>query len=566
MVETYVDESGQRYVWDGYGFAPVAPDFDAERSAFASGVVGSTQDVIAGAEQLYAWITGDDAALADLQRSVELRRAGESAIGRNAPLSQLGGQILPYAAAAATGAGVGGAVGAPIIGATAADAALAGLSYGSPQERLIGAGVAGVAGAGAGALSRLGRPRTGSMAERVQARADAAERAGGLPGAEAGGISSGAAMTADVMQEGIDPGAATLGQEVFRRMRGYAVQMDPGELARTKRARDLADRHGIRMSPAMTSGSRRLQQFEEGMMSDPWSAPAAFRVRDAYMDELQERTKAFLYPIPRTGRPGEYVTDEAGRWKARPGPLNEEFAARARDDIGAGYREIADKTPSVEAETIRTVAEEQLKGGKDWANFLQKDRDTFEQLLDNVIAQSDEGQLTGQAAWHLQQTMAEGAARQFNKGNFEQGLARQAISDAIEDILVENAKGAIDPDKLNLLRKRYRVLQALTKGRNPAIDRGGLYLGRGYNEMRAAFPRELGELRGFDEPELRELDRLLDVFYVGNTLFRDYVGNSGTATRLAVRDLTSPVNSAHGVARRVASELYYGLGQRSSAQ
>ena len=306
------------------------------------------------------------------------------------------------------------------------------------------------------------------------------------------------------------------------------------------------------------------------MMSDPASAGAAFEIRDEFLDRLEDRVKAFLRP--------QFTQDGRPMMEARPGgvgrqlvgrpdeALDEDFLRLARDEIGQGYEEIAKATPTMSADDLVERARSDLNAAPARTQLLTQDWQEFDKLLENVSkAADDAGELTGQQAWRIQQNMAEDAARFFDQGGrgYNKGLVRQSISDAIERSLIENADEVLDPNMLEMLRKRYRVLQALSGGQAPAIDQGGLYLGRGYRSMSRAF-NELREGRYFDVSpeaggrELGPVNELFDLFSVGNTLFRNMVGDSGTATRQTIRELQSGSGLAGAALRNLTSRLYYG--------
>ena len=77
------------------------------------------------------------------------------------------------------------------------------------------------------------------------------------------------------------------------------------------------------------------------------------------------------------------------------------------------------------------------------------------------------------------------------------------------------------------------------------------------NALQSQLPREYAEGRGFGLPDATEMDQFLEVLKVGDQLMRPSVGNSGTATRLAMQDL-SPQAMGQNIIRAMAAGLYYG--------
>ncbi len=520
---------GQRIAWNGRQWVPVGRDFDPRQSQFATELEASSLGLVRGVEQLRAWIEGDEAALQNIAERQALTQNERSVIsGENPLLGLLGGSVPYLAGAAAGGAALGPAGALPAaVGAGAADVALGGLSYGTPGERALMAGV-GVLGAGAGPVAQglirqAGRlsPRAARVQQAIQEGVDAA----GTTGQGAGGriTFEGAASPQDV----------SVGARLASRLLGLGrVDVDAQRLRQTQRARTLADQYGIPLSPAMRSGSRALAQVEESFMSNPYSATPGINLRNQYFDTLEQEAKEFLLPGSGTR------------------PIDENFVAAVTDDIARQYEAIASKSNPITAQDI--VKEAQQIAAPAQSAWTNTERQIFDDLLDNVRAQPDP--IEGRAAWTLQRRFAAEADRRFTNGQFQEGIAFQSVADAIEEQLVKNAED-LSRAELNLLRKRYRVMRALRAGN--AIDQNGLSMAKAYNSLKRQFPRELGEGRGFDEPEMRQANRFFDVLSVGNVLFRQMVGNSGTATRLALQDLT-PQATGNNLLRAITAGLYYG--------
>ena len=540
------DAEGNRYAWNGYDWVPVSRDFDPRTSALGAGFESATGSIGAGINQLRAWIRGDEAALADLAAEERERQTGAAIVGRQNPMAYLAGQIAPYAAGAAAGglaggAATGGSVLGATVGATAADVALGGLSYGTPEERALNAGIAAagpVAVGGAVALGRrAARPffQPGARAERVQQNIEAGAQAEGdiglTPGAGAGG---------SVFPP--DPGQVSRAAQIAGRMLQVGrSDVDADRLLQTRRARALAAEKDIALTPAMRTGSRGMAQIEAALMSNPYSAAPGLKIRNQFMRELEDRAKEFLLP-----------SSEAPSWLQYDGALDADFIRAIEDNISRKYEDISSKSPAISSEDIVKSARE-LAAPERGAAWTAREEKIFGDLLERVRNEGEE--LQGQAAWNMAQLQAKEAARRFDAGKYQEGIAYQSVADAIEQEIIEAAGGKIDQEALNLLRKQYRVMKTLRSAR--ALDKGGLYLGRGYNAMLREFPRQLGEARRFQEPNLKPLNDLLDVFEVGGTLFQDVVGDSGTATRLAVSDL-SPQGMGQNIVRRLAAALYYG--------
>ncbi len=523
----YEDQSGQRWAWNGYDYVKVGRDFDPRSSAFGAGVSGAVQDVGAGLQQIIAGIRGDDAALAELEQGVSQRRREEAILARTNPLAFLGGQILPYAGAAGAGGAAGGfargALGA-WGGATAADVGLGAAAYGTPGERAANALIAGGASAlglggamGARAMMRgAGARGPGTATQRVEAALEGGPGAGGR------------------VMDDLNAEQTSLAARIAGRMLSVGrLDVDQARLRDTARARRLADQYGVRLTPAMRSGSQGMEQVEASLMSNPWSAAPGQRVVNEYKAKLEQATKDFVLP-------------------GYEGPLDEDFLAALSDDINRKYQEIASVSEAIDTEGIRRRAQD-LSAMDQGTVWTTREHKVFNDLLNNVMAQGDT--IQGGQAWNLQQQYAEAAARRFKAGKYEEGTAFQAVADAIETSLIDAASGKIDPADLNVLRKRYRVKLALERA-GGARGREGLPLASTYNSLQRQFPVELGEGRGFAQPELNNLNKMFDMWSIGNKLFRPIVGDSGTATRLSTADM-SPRGIGANALRGLAASMYY---------
>ncbi len=539
-------ETGQRMAWSGYDWVPVPRDFDPQESALTGGITREVNRFGAGIQQLIAAIRGDDSALFNLASEQEMEDWAQRVRQRNSPVLGFLGRAAPYVAAGAAGGAAASAAGASAGGAAAAgvgvDAAIAGLSYGSPVERATGAGLA-LAGGAAGAL--IGR--SFDLARGLRAPS-AASRAGITPEVEAVPPGAGPAF-AGPGPSGPMAGGSGVGDEFARSFAGRVNErlfqaIRPEETAirlrQTANLRELARKHRIKLHPSAATGSRMLADWEAGMQSDPFSARPWIRRQNLYHKTVEEHAKRAL------GLPA---------WR---GPINRDFGRAAEDAVSEGYAEIAEATQSV---SIPAIIDDAQKGANDlkvgWTRGIEE---TFNRQMELLRKEGD--QLTGEAAWGMQRNFARVAAE--SRDLREQRMF-YSISDAIENQLVEAAEGAIDPAQLQNLRKRYRLLKRLNV-RKAISDTDGFR----YRSALGAMVDEFDEFRrgtGFEfgAPEnarMRAMNELFEVLRVGQ-LFQQSRGDSGTATRLVFQNF--PSNPLAMGIRSASSEAYYRLMDASGS-
>ncbi len=533
-------ETGQRMAWSGYDWVPVPRDFDPRESALTGGITREVNRFGAGIQQLIAAIRGDDAALFNLASEQEMQDWAQRVRARNAPVAGFLGRAAPYvaaggvsgAAATAAGASAGGAAAAGVL----TDAAIAGLSYGSPAERAAGAGMALVGGAAGAVINRsldLARGlRPASPAARagitpeieaVPAGAGRAFAGPGPAGATAGGQGVGEAFEKSF--------AGRVNERLFQAIR---PEETAARLRQTFPLRELAKKHKIKLHPSSATGSRMLADWEAGMQSDPFSARPWIRRQNLYNKTVEEHAKRAL------GLSG---------WR---GPINRDFGRAAEDLVSDGYAEIAEASTSV---PVAGIIEDAQKAANDlkvgWTRGIEE---TFNRQLDLLRAEGSD--LTGEAAWGMQRNFARVAAE---ARDLREMRMFYSISDAIENQLVESAEGAIDPAKLQLLRKRYRLLKRLNT-RKAISDTDGFR----YRSALGAMSDEFDEYRrgtGFEygDPQnalMAPMNDLFEVLRVGQ-LFTQSRGDSGTATRLAFQNF--PSNPLAMGIRSASSEAYYQL-------
>ncbi len=522
----YQDEEGNRYAWNGRTYVQVPKGFDPRQSGFAAGLEGGVQDILQGVQQMRAWAEGDDELLGVLEERQRLQQGAQSVIERRDPAGQFAGQITPYVAGAAVGGAPGGAAG--VAGATLADTALGAMSYGSGQERALNAAVAAMmGGAGGLALRQLGRS---GRSEAIQGAIE--EAAPSFPRG-AGGSVAGEASASEV----------STAAQIAGRMLGLGrADVDAGQLARNRPFLDLARKYGIAVPPSARTGSLGMRQIEDAMMSNPYSARPGMKIRDAYLDKLEESYREALLPGSGAGQ------------------VDDVFQRQVTDDIARRYEQIAEASPEITTEGIKKDAV-RLTAGESQAAWGPEEHDLFGVLMANVDRFGD--QMSGQQAWVLHRRMADEANRQFKNGEFQKGIVYQSVADAIEDQLVRNSEGAISPAELRQLRRRYRLDRIMRSSR--AINQDGLSMAKAANALRSQLPREYGEGRGFGLPDATEVDQFLEVLKVGDQLMRPSVGNSGTATRLAIQDL-SPSGMGQNMLRALVSGLYYGEPVQGAAR
>ncbi len=521
----YEDQSGQRWAWNGYDYVKVGKGFDPRKSPFVAGVGGAVRDIGAGVQQMIAGFQGDDLALEGLAQEVGQRRQEQAILARQNPLAYAAGQMLPFAAGAGVGGAVGGAARGALgawAGATGADMALGAATYGTPGERagnIAMAAGAGALGLGAGYMLRGLRPRgPGTAAQRATA--------------PAGGRNLGASGRVTDIQ---DPAQVSLAARLAGRMMSVGrYDLDQARLRQTARARALADQYDVTLTPAMRSGSLAMEQVEAGLMSNPWSAAPGQRVVNKFKGQLEQATKDFLLP-------------------GYEGPVDEDFFRALTDDLNRGFREVVENSDAIKTNEVlrraqRITAESQERA---WG---PKEHKLFNDQLNEI--QKFGKTMQPEAAWTKAQAMAKEAARRFDSsGRYQEGIAYQSIADAIEESIVRGARGKVDPQDLDILRKRYRVKLALEKA-GGAKGREGMPMATTYNRLADMFPSELGEGRGFEQNYLSPLNRMFDHWTIANKLFRPVVGDSGTATRLSTADVT-PAGIGANALRGLAAAMYY---------
>ncbi len=533
-------ETGQRMAWSGYDWVPVPRDFDPRESALVGGMTREVNRFGAGIQQLVAAIRGDDAALFNLASEQEMEDWAQRVRSRSSPVAGFMGSAAPYVVAGAAGGAAASAAGASAGGAAAAgvatDAVIAGLSYGSPVERATGAGLALAGGAVGGVLSR-----SLDLARGIRPPSRAA-RAGLTPEVEAVPPGAGPAF-AGPGPTGPTAGGTAVGDEFAQSFAGRVNErlfqaIRPEEttlrLRQTAPLRELARKHKIKLHPSAASGSRMLADWEAGMQSDPFSARPWIRRQNLYNKTVEEHAKRAL------GLSG---------WR---GPINRDFARAAEDLVSDGYAEIAEASTSV---PVSGIIDDAQKAANDlrvgWTRGIEE---TFNRQLDLLRKEGDS--MTGEAAWGMQRNFARVAAE--SRDAREQRMF-YSISDAIENQLVESAEGAIDPAKLQNLRKRYRLLKRLNV-RKAFSDTDGFR----YRSALGAMSDEFDEYRrgtGFEygdpaNAQMRPMNELFEVLRVGQ-LFTQSRGDSGTATRLAFQNF--PSNPLAMGIRSASSEAYYQL-------
>lgn len=536
--------TGQRFAWSGYDWVPVPRDFDPRESALVGGLTREINRFGAGIQQLKAAMSGDDAALYSLATEQEMQDWAQVARSRNSPLAGAAGSALPYVAAGAAGSAAAAALGSSAGAAAAAgvgtDAAIGALSYGSPSERALRT-VAAVGGGAAGAVvDRAFRMASGVVSARRASQPvltpdveavppGGAALAGGveLPGPSAGGTAVG-----DEFEKSF---AGRINERLFEAIRSEETGR---RLAQTRPLRVLARKHRIRLHPSAAYGSRMLADYEASLQTDPFSAAGWLKRQQGYYDRVEQQTKRAL------GLPG---------WQ---GPINREFGRAAEDVVSDGYADIAAASRPVSTEKVienaRTNASENSVG---WTRGIQQ---TFERQMKLIADEGDS--LTGEAAWGMQREFARVASE---AADLREQRMLYSISDAIENQLVEAAKGDIDPAVLQNLRKRYRLLKRLNI-RKAISDTDGLRFRSALGAMSDEFDeyrRGHGFEYGASENALmKPMNDLFEVLRVGQ-LFQMSRGDSGTATRLSFQNAVSnPISM--GI-RAAASRAYYGLADGS---
>lgn len=182
------------------------------------------------------------------QRVNQSDQALQQAGGRDYPITSFAGQAAPYALGGFGGLGVKATMGA--------EAALGGLSYGTPQERALGAGL-GAVGGGAGVLAGNALQRT--LAGRVREGIVDASNQTNRP------------LVPQINNQGLGPGGVS-GSDDFKAgsaLRRVAEkrlfsQVDPNIEAVAR-----ADEVGIKLTPGQRRGSNQQQVTEEALMRDP---------------------------------------------------------------------------------------------------------------------------------------------------------------------------------------------------------------------------------------------------------------------------------------------------------
>lgn len=529
----FEDESGQRYAYNGIEYVPVGRDFDPRSSAFVAGLRGAAGSIMSGIEQLRLAIEGDDASLAELAAERAEEAAELSVMRSQSPLSTLAGGIVPYAAGAAVGGGLGG-----LAGATAVDVGLAAASYGSPGERVANAAIAGAFGGAGAGVARVGqRLRRGSTAsERVSA---AAEGASGVSGVDAlpRGASGSFAQASPAEQD-------LAGRAWMHMLRMIGEGPDPRWMANKARAVDEARSLGITPTRGQLTGARGALQLEAAFQSNPYTAKYAHAQRSQYLDAIDRTLRDTLLP------------DEGYQ-----GPLDEAFQARVARRIESDYQRIEDTLPDrVNAEAIDQFASETLEGEHGFENVMgiwpvgSSPWKAYDTAIKAVQEQGEE--MTGRQAWELMRSLRREAQRSFDNSRFQEGMARERVAQAIMNQLEETPGSELDRELLQSVNRRWQIYSGL-KSRRAFQGVDGVQTGTLNTVLSSRFPTEFAEGVGFDDAALPELEQLFKATRAYRELARPIVGDSGTATRLSLNNL-----SAEGLGMNFIREMlagwYYG--------
>lgn len=443
----------------------------------------------------------------------------------DAPLAETGmgktGQVVGEIAATLPLGAVGNlGRGAGLLGRTAAGAA---------EGALSGHVTSGDAGTGAafGAGFAAGAPAAGRALRRFFGLADDTAEAGAQrAAAEAPG--PGAPQTPDpnmvtpqqVAQQTAQQTAETLPQ-VAQALPGAAE----GAVSEGQRAAlDWAQRAGMETTPGMRTGSKVAQQAEAALESSP--------ITSRPFNQIKERNQRRANNIvARALGLGDDVSD-----------LNSENLGRARERLGAVFEEAKDARPrwdGVDPLEQLSRADDIIKNASSEIDDL---RTIIPKQVDRFLNAAARGNLTGENLFSIRSAVSKKMS-DANLGALERD-ALESFREQIDNLLADGVPEELG-QRLADARGRYRVLKLLeSPGVINAAD-GNVSIKSLGNALSAK--DKTGYFYGRNTTDLYNLARFGKAFPT--------IADSGTATRMSLKELNNPVSLVSALASRMGGNL-----------
>jgi len=462
-----------------------------EAGLVAAGETAS--NILTGAGQ---FLGIDDAALQDAGLAQD--PALTETLRAEQPVATFVGDAAPFVAG---GVATGGA-GLPAVLAT--EAALGAVeAQGGGRDPLTGAAFGAAGGAGGFGL--------GKMAQRL-AQSRAARQGGGQ------------GQAATEIADELAPARATRAERQASAFEEAPTRLDEaqapqGSAAGAQRTSHhanmvrLADDTGITLTTGERVNSDTMRQIESGFRSQPGGPPRGKEI-------VRENQETLNRSWSRAMGAGDEVK------------ITPEVMDQARRNAAAEYNAAAEAAGTVDVRGVPRIVRETREGR---GTSLIQDEQVQEALASLDAFENVEG---GMAARDFMATRAELNTKMRNAAQKGDGLLQQTLSDVI-NAMDEAFEGSAGPQAAALYkqaREHQRFILTLERGKGVNLDQGNVNPTTAGTSLRKTFKQEAG--RG-DPGDLS--DAGIDAIETtrASNYFKDIVGDSGTATRLAVQELIS---------------------------
>lgn len=378
--------------------------------------------------------------------------------------------------------------------------------------RGAGAGVGNAAGMAvpAAGIARLAAPasRTAMLAEALAAQPTAQAVSGAVGGGVEGATDSPAAGLAAALAT---PSLGNLGRRAITPVTNHLS----GE---EQRLAQLAEQHGIQLTPGQATGSRPLQAMDSVLGTLPFSAGMQDRLATG---QRQSFNKA--------------VMSQAGVGADNASPQTME---KAFDDIGSRFDDLAAKTTvTPDSKLLQDVQDVAIEHIRRLPTDVQPVVGSYLQDITNL---THSGQPVSGEAYQKIATDIKQRARQYQNSRPDLADSLRGIGDALDDALERSASTPGLRQEWQDARREYRNLltvdKAMSGGTQGARNSGDVPFSSLTNAVRGMDRRGYARGRG----DLNDLSRVGD-------FLADKIPNSGTPERTALMGMLRGTGGVAGL-------------------
>lgn len=304
-------------------------------------------------------------------------------------------------------------------------------------------------------------------------------------------------------------GGNLIGRGAGRLLRPFSPALREGQ----ERALQAARKLGFRTTPAQASGSAGGQRFEAAMKGSPWSAGTFLK------DQEFNQTLANKIAARAIGESADSIDDVV--------------RGRAAERIGSMFDDVASKHKTIRLDDtflddLAKVDAEVNFGA--WAKIDESVND----VIDNALDAASKGKITAAEYKRIATNLRRAAQKELETkaGDREAGIAIFKIKDALDDAM----QRSLSPEDAAKFKEARGLWKNLVMIESPGVvnqGTGDISLPKLANRL--ARMDKGGFSRGKNNSDLYEAARF-------GQAFKEAVGDSGTSTRMSLRDLGNSVS------------------------